>query len=287
MRRAESLLAALGPAVTVALVREFVFGHPAPLAIFAKPSDPAHGVFYVAAALLWCGLPWMVLAPLGWRTLSGRQRVAGAAAAVHLLAVACAGGDWMPLFRLVVPILPALVYVAIALAERGQHVANTLRTAAALTVTLVILVDRGAAARRVGPDRERLVSAAEPHLRGARRIATVDAGWVGLATGAHIVDLTGVTSRAVAVLPGGHTSKRIPEGFFERQGVDALVLLVSGPPDSKDWRASAFAREVELRSVRLSGDLPFRLEAALPLSDSALQYIILRLRDDRPSIEVE
>src|SRR5690606_4424769 len=47
-----AVLAVLGPPLAVALVRAAWFGRPAPLAVFAKPSDFEHGLRYALGALL-------------------------------------------------------------------------------------------------------------------------------------------------------------------------------------------------------------------------------------------
>src|SRR5204863_9642023 len=91
---------ASAPAILVALVRLVAFGHVAPLALFAKPSDFEHGLWYVLAALLWTGAPLLVVAPRAIPRLDGDSRAILVAVGFHCFALILAGGDWMSLFRL-------------------------------------------------------------------------------------------------------------------------------------------------------------------------------------------
>ena len=106
---------ALGPPIAVALIRLAVFGRAAPLSILAKPSDEMLGARYALACFLLTG-PLALIAPLAWRKLDGFARVLLLAIGVHFAAIAVAGGDWMPLSRLVAPVLPAVVLVAAEIA---------------------------------------------------------------------------------------------------------------------------------------------------------------------------
>jgi hypothetical protein len=71
-----------------------------------------------------------------------------------------------------------------------------------------------------------LVVAARPILAGARRVATIDVGWIGAATDADVIDLAGATDPEVAALPGGHTSKAISGAFLTGKSPDRLVFEV-------------------------------------------------------------
>jgi hypothetical protein len=107
----------------------------------------------------------------------------------------------------------------------------------------------------------------------------VDVGWVGAATDATIVDLAGVTDVTVAARPGGHTSKRLPEGFLEQRGADALVLLLApGAEVATPWSRSPFARAVEHRVARQAAGLPFTVVAAPRLLGTEQKYLVLKLR---------
>ncbi len=86
-------------------------------------------------------------------------------------------------------------------------------------------------------------------------MAALDVGWVGVATDRNITDLAGVTDIEIAVLPGGHTSKRLPPNLLDRRNIDTLVLLLEpNHPDVNPGQAIAglkFARTVESRVALL------------------------------------
>jgi hypothetical protein len=128
----------------------------------------------------------------------------------------------------------------------------------------------GPSARGVGPDRERLIRQATPALAGAKSVAALDVGWVGAVDDFAVVDLAGVTDEAVAMLPGGHTSKRVDDSLLRRRDVDALVLLTAPPP------FEGYAREVERRVALLPTVQDFRVVASLPLGPAGQRYVVLR-----------
>jgi hypothetical protein len=270
---------AAGPAALVACARLVAFGHAVPLAFFAKPSDFEHGAFYVAAALLWTGAPILVVAPWAIRRLDGHGRAVLVAALVHCFALVLAGGDWMTLFRLFTPILPGLFLVGARLVEVAPHWAAGARVGLASAICAAQLFTTGAAARGVLADRLALIQRAAPSLRGARRVAALDVGWVGAATDADVVDLAGITDETIARLRGGHTSKRVPEGLLRHRGVDALVLLSFGPVPAGALESAPWARAVEARVAREAADLRFEPRATLELGKTRQQYVVLTLHD--------
>ena len=99
----------LGAVALVGAVRAVVFGRAAPLSVFAKPSDLAHGVSYALFAFVQTGLPFLCVAPFSLRRGAPVARVVALAGLVHFLALMLAGGDWMTLYRLAVPVLPSFV----------------------------------------------------------------------------------------------------------------------------------------------------------------------------------
>jgi hypothetical protein len=278
---AVATLLAVAPPVVIGAIRFAVFGRAWPLAVLAKPSDLDHGVYYAVSALLQTGPPWLVVAPWALRRAGGRAIVIVISAAVHFLSIALAGGDWMPFYRLAVPVLPSLLLVGAMVAEHAAPWATAVRTAFAVAVCLAVGAPRVADARQVGPRRVALIEAARPALAGARSVAAQDIGWVGAATSAPIVDLAGLTDPQIAALSGGHTTKRIPPGLLERRGVDTLVLLVneSGPLPTPWWEAS-FATGVQERVALLMAELPFVPVARVPLGGTAMSYVIFRLKDE-------
>lgn len=277
-RRAVCVLLALLPALAVAIFRELVFGRPAPLAVLAKPSDFEHGLRYTLGALALSGPTWL-LASRAYRQLEPRFWPLAGAALVHAVVLIGVGGDWMPLWRLWLPMLPALVLLGCALAEQGQPYANALRMLAVALLALLLHWGKGADTRGVVAQRARLIEALAPLLAGANKVATVDVGWVGAALEpTNIVDLAGVTDEDVALLSGGHTSKRLPHDFLERRRVDALVLLEEPRPAStpSDPKASPRPwRSVERRLLTVDGGEAFHVAGRLMLTP-VQDYVVLR-----------
>ena len=274
--RLATLALALGPALGVALLRAATFGHPAPLAVFAKPSDAAHGLRYALGSVLLSGPPFLLLAPRAWRGLPGGLRAIVAALAVHAIVLAGVGGDWMPLWRLAMPALPGVLLVGAELLARSSALAALVRCVPVLACAALLHAERGPAARAVRDTRERMSRELAPLLAGARRVASLDIGWVGAAGDFEVLDLAGVTDPSVAVLAGGHTSKRLPDDFLERRGPDALVLLESSGPEP-----AAYAREVERRLARLRGAQRFARVGRIEL-DASQGYAVLRAAPEAP-----
>ncbi len=226
------LLAGLGAGSIVAF-RFAMFGAPLPLSASAKPADLAHGLEYAGrAGLVVLGVFGALPMFFAVRAPSPRRGLALALAA-HVLAVILAGGDWMPGFRLFVPWLPALALcMAGPLAERLDPSAPRARRAGALAMlagaVAVPLVAGGLAlldARAAGRARDEAGASLAAYLRGhARRVALVDVGYLGFATGLDVIDLGGVTDPAIAALPGGHVDKVIDPGALLARGPDTLVL---------------------------------------------------------------
>jgi hypothetical protein len=93
------------------------------------------------------------------------------------------------------------------------------------------------------------------------------------------LDLAGVTDVAVAVLPGGHTTKPVPPSLLERRGVDTLVLLLAkGTELEEPWTRSRFSRWVEQHVANMSSMKErYRVVA---VSEGTLRYVVLRRTDD-------
>ena len=276
-------LQALLPPIAAGAIRIAVFGQAWPLAVLAKPSDAGHGLIYAARALIWSGAPALVIAPRIWLRLDPRARVLLLAAAIHVLAVILAGGDWMPFFRLMAPILPSLLLAGAFIAELASIWATLVRCFAALLPSLVLLATPGSAlrtARDVGGHRSTLIQQARLALAGAKRVAALDVGWVGASTEAHVVDLAGITDPSIAVLAGGHTSKRLPAGFLATRDVDALVLLLApGERPKIPWYESRFDARlaVQRTCAAQAAEANFAPKAVLRLGGTEQSYLILRI----------
>jgi hypothetical protein len=273
-------VSALGPALVVAL-RLMLFGHPAPLAIFAKPSDLDSGLGYVFAGMRLLGVPLLLIATRAWRGQPRLVYAATLAAAVHLVALCSAGGDWMPYFRLWVPILPGLAWIGYGVMLRGKAWPNVVRAACATGMSLLLCASSGGAARQIVGARVELIEAAKPLLASAWNVGALDVGWVGAATSANITDFAGVTDPNIAHLPGGHTSKRLPSDLLQRLEIDVLVLLIAPDVDVEElervhWTALPFARTVESRVARLDAAREFVPVALLPLRGTTQHYLVLR-----------
>jgi hypothetical protein len=273
---------ALAPFAVCALARTVAWGSPVPLSLLAKPSDLTHGVVYAAAACVVTLVPMASFAPLAMRRVPAATAI-GVAAVVHVGAVAAAGGDWMPYARLMVPVVPSLVYGA-ALASPWMHpAAAAARLVVAALVGLVLVARGGTGGRHVGTDRAALIAAARPTLAGARRVASLDIGWVSAATEADIIDLAGVTDPRIAILPGGHTSKRIDGPMLVSLEPDVVLLYAAhAPPDGlPSWRDATYGRTLE---VRLAADDTvanrFQPTAWLPLGKAGAGYIVLEGKND-------
>ncbi len=265
---------ALAPFLAVAVLRASLFGRAAPLSSVAKPPDVALGTSYALACFLLTG-PVAIVAPLAWRRLDGFARVLIASVGVHFVAVALVGGDWMPLSRLVVPVLPATAVAAAYVASVADVRVAALRLALAVAGEAFAYVRAGPPAARVGADRLAVIDELRPALAGAKTIASLDVGWVGAATDATIVDLAGVTDPTVAALPGGHTSKEIPVAFLDTRGVDTIVLLLhAGEPLRTPWTESRFDRRVE-RRVAMIPNIAEDFEP-VTMSSGGLRYLVLR-----------
>ncbi|MGH7271711.1 MAG: hypothetical protein ACREJ3_14870, partial [Polyangiaceae bacterium] len=192
------------------------------------------------------------------------------------------GGDWMPYARLMVPIAPSLVYASVLASAHAAPMATASRSVLALAAGIWLVVRGGTSGRSVGADRAALVAVARPVLRGARRVASLDVGWVGAATEADILDLGGVTDPVVAALPGGQTSKRVGVMFLLGREPDVLLLyLPNGLPSGGlgAWQDAAFSRAVEARLARSEVIARHFAPAAwLALGNRGGGYVVLRMR---------
>jgi hypothetical protein len=260
-------------------VRVVAWGNLAPLALWAKPSDIDHGFAYAGAALVVTLVPLLVLAPLSLLRAPAALAIVAAAGA-HGLAIVAVGGDWMPYARLLVPIVPSLAYAAILVSAHARPVPTAARCLAALVLGTILIARGGTAGRSVGADRAALVLAARSSLATARRVAALDVGWVGAATDGEVLDLAGVTDPEIAVLAGGHTSKRIGAMFLLGRDPDVLLLYAPlGLPDGRQnaWRQATYPRVVEARLAQ--DDVIARHFAPagwLPLGAKGSGYVVLR-----------
>jgi hypothetical protein len=264
------------PVLCVALLRVIFFGHPFPLATLAKPADLGAGVFYSVQALLLAGPFWLWLSP-GWKRLERLERGLAFAIIAHLVAVALAGGDWMVLLRLVVPVLPVALRIAAFLYVSQRLYLRIPIWVCAIAVTSYLGFHTALPGRQIVNQRMALVTEGRKLLHGAKVVAALDVGWVGVAHAGTVVDFAGVTNPRVAVLPGGHTTKRIDAALLRVNDVDRIVLLLSpGENVQSPWENSRFARGVEYRAAAFATELGCTLDGTLPLRGTSQKYVAAR-----------
>lgn len=270
---------AAGPFVVCALTRLFVFGHLAPLAVLAKPSDLSHGAQYVLAAALASLTFVLALAPLSIARSSATTRALAVAALVHLVAVALAGGDWMPYARLLAPVAPSLALVFVRSAPFANRYASLTRVIVASLLGLRLVLFAAPLGRHVQRDRESLIAASRAYLQNARIVASADIGWPSAATEAHIVDLAGLTDPNIAALGGGHTSKRVDPAMVIDSNADVVLLYATadvGAATLSGWHSAEYEKLVD---VRLASSALFSRHfdavAFLPLGDRGAGYVVL------------
>lgn len=274
-------LAAAAPFAAVVGARLACFGSPVPLSVLAKPADLSHGWPYVAAGLLLLGAPAFAIAPRALTSPSQREaRWQLASVIVHAGAVAWAGGDWMPLSRLLLPALPPLVLAGAALASDAPPWLGAARAAVCAGALAFAWATGGRASMAdIAGTREALIELARGPLRDRRSVAALDVGWVSAATRERVVDLAGLTDPAIAALPGGHTSKQIPAAFLDDRGVDSLVLLRRRGCGRGCVRGDGgpFERAVE---ARLAEDpwVAERFVVGATVSAGPLTYVVLTRR---------
>ncbi len=281
--RALKGLAAVAVPVGVVLgLRGLFFGAPTPLSLIAKPPDLAYGVRYLLTSLLWAGPFWFLVTRSGWPALEGRYRAMAASVVVHAGAVCLAGGDWMPLFRLWVPIWPCLIVLGAALSRHASRKGNTARLVAAAVVSLSIGWVSALPGRNVLQTRAAWVAQLAPALTDEDIVGTLDAGWVGAAAPGVVVDFAGVTNPEVAHMAGPHHAKHLDRGYLNRRRINVLVLLLS---DARGVRGRGielvFERPVETRLVSQEGFHEFRAVQVISSEFAPQRYLVLR-RDPAP-----
>lgn len=274
-QRVRALCLALAPALLVALLRWLVFGKPVPLALAAKPSDFEHGLRYAFGVLVLAGPALSWIAWGAWRRISRRWIAVALAFGVQVLILVGVGGDWMPLWRLAVPVFPGVLLVGAALAEVSSGWSNVLRAVLLVGAAAQLQYALGSDTRSVRARRAELIASGRQLLLGAQRVGGVDVGWLGAASEQTIVDFAGVSDPEVAYLPGGHTSKRLPLDFLERRQVDALVLR-RWP--ASDGSAARWAYAVDARVMSLRGAQQFAPAGTIPLAGAG-EYVVLRRRE--------
>lgn len=237
-RRAGAIAGAIALAGVASVVafRLALFGHALPMSFAAKAGTLGDGVEYtLRSVLLATSGVGAALAARG--AIVGRRddRVIGAALLAHLLAVLLAGGDWMPGYRLLVPVLPLYAWLlAVGVARRRGHGSQTVLALASFALALLVpaldLATRVPDLRAAGASQARTAELGAFLRSRARRVALVDVGHLGYVTDLPVVDLGGLTDPGIAAMPGGHLDKRVDWSSLRERDPDAIVLHAARPP---------------------------------------------------------
>jgi hypothetical protein len=225
--------ASLGAGALIAF-RLALFGDVVPLAYRAKSGTLAYGLSYTTSSVvLATTLAGVVLAVRAVQRGGAAERALAAALIAHLAALVLAGGDWMPGYRLLVPVLPLYAWLAGVGAVRGFRAHRWLGVALvalACALPALDLVTRIGDMRASTAERARAVELAGWLRAHARSVALVDVGVIGYASGLPVVDLGGLTDPRIARAPGGHLDKRIAPAYLRERDPDAIVLHTSNTP---------------------------------------------------------
>jgi hypothetical protein len=284
---------ALCGALALLWFRWWMFGDALPLSFRAKAGSLAQGAADAArGVLLATSVFGIVLVAIGARRGRAADRAIATALVAHLLAIVLAGGDWMPGYRLLVPVLPLYALLAgVGVARAGTRAAWLL-VGLACAVPALDLPMRIPELRDNAYTRARMVELAHWLNDRTRRVALVDVGLIGYASDIDIVDLAGLTDARIARLPGGHLGKRVDPRDLQARNPDAIVVHCADTPRiSEDRRLLACAGfEVERRVLAMpfvqAGYRVGHVAEVTPRYDyrSSYTYVVLmRAEPDEPT----
>ena len=281
--RGRALAVAIAGVALVVVFRLVLFGHAWPMALAAKPSTPWAGVDYVARGVFVC-FGGFGLGLVAWALrAAGRGRVYAAAVLAQLVAIALAGGDWMPGYRLFAPIVPLY---ALASVEGLTWLQRTRPRAAlglgvvALALPLLFAGLELPELRASGHARESVAGPLADELGAlAGPIALVDVGYLGYRSGAPIVDLGGVTDPVIAGSAGGYLAKHIDPAYLARRDPAALVLHAATAPevDADGNLSQLLGYPVERRVAAMPFvRLRYRVERVVPYTPGYVYVLLVR-----------
>ena len=177
--------------------------------------------------------------------------------AAVVAAVVLAGGDWIPHYRFLIPILP-IVAVALqdglisvrSLLPKGPGRRWVLPSVAIWTFIAVIIFDivNQTAYLKLHTDmwadgyhhaHRRVGAWLRDHASPDETVALMDIGIVGFVSGMRVVDITGLTDSRVAASPGGWLKKQYPLDYLFGLAPEYFVL-VSGSDYPKEPFGSSF-----------------------------------------------
>lgn len=281
------VLAALVVSLTVvALARLFAFGSPLPLSFAAKPAVLANGAGYVGRALVLCAGGLALLPAILGAARSGRVQLIGLALGVHVVAVVVAGGDWMPGYRLLCPVLPLYAWmVGVGVAELARERRSGTRGAVVMAVLSCALPALDLAvqlplAREAGASRETEGRALATYLdEHASRVALVDVGFLSSVGHFEPVDLGGITDPAIGRISEGHVDAPVTAEMLEVREVDAIVLSSRSEPGvDAEGHLTALAGHPTERRLAMDPGVRERFTVAHVVRYSSSTWYVVLLR---------
>jgi arabinofuranosyltransferase len=248
--RAHRLAVALAPMLLWLLFRRFFYGDWLPNPYYAKATGALlprieAGLIYS----LWALLAWLVTATAAWLADAFDRRVLAALAflAVVLALVVGEGGDWMWHARMVVPVLPALVAVAVGAIGHARLRRRFVATLAcvlawsAFAPKANLLVDALGGGRlppssfQEGTLKEASSAAARyiaDHYSPKELVAVNHAGAVPFALQNPALDMTGLTDRHIAHEREGAVHGKFDPAYVLSRRPDLVVLNSATRPGS-------------------------------------------------------
>ena len=243
-----------------------------------------------------CGLPALLRRGAAWQFVA-------IYCTVTVLVIAAAGGDWMPGFRLFVPMVPMLWVVAIAATLQLVSGLEFVPNAAVAAVLLLLAASAFATERKAvraespfasgfksvtwqsAPDRMALAQVVRGVVRPGEVLATFEAGCVPyFCPAVRIQDDSGLNDPEIARLPGRHMAKMTADMFLRRAPDWFLAVFVRGGIPAADWlslvRDPRFVQRYALVRRSDPGDAAAdwsrtRGEAAM---EEHLDYVLYRRR---------
>lgn len=235
------------------LWRVATFGDWLPNTYYAKVGPPgemlAEGAKYVYGFSRTHGttLPWaLALLPVVWYRRRPREVYLLLMLVAHLFIVAYEGGDWMPLHRLIAPILPVLFVLITEGFDVLRQAWRTLEerrgssfpwmkglVGAWLVLIAAVLFYPSIPVMREARVRPALYE--RSHVAMGRwlarncspddRVALSDIGQIGYYSDLWVIDLVGLTDRTIARSPGGLHKKQYDPEYVLDQEPKYIVLV--------------------------------------------------------------
>ncbi len=211
------------------------FGAVLPNTAVVKAEPGAQGLRYLVHHLPewgWIFAPALLAFPLRGARWPGLLVLAS------LAALTLETWDWMPLGRLLLPVLgPVAVSIGVLLAflvRRQARVGLGLVALAMVGFAVTTVRDgakvaeRNAVMKKTDAARAHVFQELAKHYRSA---ATFDIGLLGYeAPDMTIIDLGGLTDREIARAPGGYFDKRAPVAYLQKRSPDLFLFTTNAPP---------------------------------------------------------